>query len=398
MKPTIIPDGLLNRPFFVFLIFAAVALSVYANSVTGSFLWDDHTLIENNLFIKNWRYLPDIFLNQLGSGAGTSGMLYRPIQVLTYMIDYRFYRLSPAGYHITNIILHLLSGWFLFKLLRTVLKDSKVSFFSALLFLVHPVQTEAVSYISGRADSLAALFIILSFIYYLRILRADNGSNFALMMLFFALALFSRENALIFPVAIGLYSFIYGERFLKKEFFAVCGLCGLYILFRFFVIGVMPGEPGVVFAFRQRMTDFFAALFGYFRLLIFPVDLHMEYRDNPFAISDIRVIAGAVISVSLPLFSLILRKRAKVYSYGLFWFFIFLIPHSNIYPINAYMAEHWLYLPSAGFFVILSKAVFDALGKKSLNSAVIVLLAITVVFGAVTISQNFYWSGEIGFY
>ena len=151
-----------------------LGLAVYANSLGGEFLWDDHHLIEDNMTINRWSKVTRVFTTDIASGAGGKYNFYRPLQIISYMFDYWLWKLNPIGYHLTNILLHILTALCLYWLINLIFKQPMLAFLSSVLFVVHPVHTEAVAYISGRADSLALLFMALCFIFYAKLQSKEN--------------------------------------------------------------------------------------------------------------------------------------------------------------------------------------------------------------------------------
>ena len=137
-----------------------MGLAVYSNSLRGEFLLDDTPLVEDNVLIRDVSGALNIFTKNIGEYSGKKFNFYRPLQVLTYMIDYHFFGFGVLGYHLTNTILHIGVALLLFWLIALLFGDVILSLFTSILFVVHPVHTEAVSYISGRADSLVSVFIL----------------------------------------------------------------------------------------------------------------------------------------------------------------------------------------------------------------------------------------------
>ncbi|MFC1807327.1 tetratricopeptide repeat protein, partial [Candidatus Omnitrophota bacterium] len=163
----------------------------------------------------------------------------------------------------------------------------------------------------------------------------------------------------------------------------------------------------------QRLPGFFVAITNYTRLLIAPFNLHMEYGDKLFSFTDPRAILGVIIVISLIIFAIKRRHKNQLISFAILWFFVTLIPQSNIYPIKAYMAEHWLYLPSIGFFLVIANAGYrlSVYGfRKSTdrepntehrkpNLYILAAMALLITFYSVrTIQQNRYWQKPAAFY
>ncbi len=381
------------------LIIIIAGCAVYAGTLHHPFIWDDEMLITGNAFIKNWSHLTEIFTSDIGAGGGGMYHSFRPLQILTYVIDHSLWRLNTAGYHLTNILLHILTALSIFWLINLLFKDKRLSFFTSLLFVIHPVHTEAVTYISGRSDPLSALFFLLAFIYYIKQLDGKNTGFFLLMSACYALAILSRENAIILPLALLLYHYTFEKRFTIKLFMPVLVITAIYVIIRFTLLKHLllhtVANTGVI----QRLPGFFAAIFEYIRLLFLPSGLHMEYGLKTFRFADARVFAGLLIAAVLLTIAFRNRKNDRLLFFSILWFFLTLIPVSNIYPVNAYMAEHWLYLPSLGAFMVMSNLLCRMYGNKRLKApALFLALFLSGWFLFITVTQNSYWKDPVTFF
>ncbi|NQU74525.1 MAG: tetratricopeptide repeat protein [Candidatus Omnitrophica bacterium] len=383
----------------VFLIIISAFL-VYNNSLNGQFVWDDYEWVRDNTYIKSWSNTSKIFTKGLGRDAGKQDLFYRPIQTLTYMLDYSLWKLNVQGYHFTNILLHALAALSLYWLITILFNNRFLSLFTSLMFVIHPVHTEAVAYISGRADSLALLFMLLCFIFYIK-QQCKNATSgyYILMVLSYTLALLSRENSLILPALLMLYHYSFKKRFEIKEFLPILLITLIYISLRVTALKFFLPHAEIPTTLFQRMPGFLVAIVNYLRLLFLPVDLHMEYGARLFTFTDYRVLLGAIMLFALLGYAFKKRKDDKLISFSIFWFFLTLLPSSNLYPINAYMAEHWLYLPSIGVFLILSKGIayaYQSKGARNLTICLIIVLLASYFY--LTIKQNEYWKEPISFY
>ena len=149
----------------------------------------------------------------------------------------------------------------------------------------------------------------------------------------------------------------------------------------------------------QRVPGFLVSLVEYSRLLLFPIGLHMEYGWKLFSFMNPEAILGAVILLSLFVYWLKKKNGTTVILFSTLWLIVALLPVSNLYPVNAYMAEHWLYLPSVGFFIILSSCLLALFRINKLKAAAVALMvAFVSVYSFLTIKQNIYWSDKILFY
>ncbi|MDD5130789.1 MAG: tetratricopeptide repeat protein [Candidatus Omnitrophica bacterium] len=381
---------------FIILIII-LGFSAYFNCLGGDFIWDDLNLIKNNTYIRNWSGLPQLFTKNIYAGSGGDSNFYRPLQMATYSADYSFWKLDVRGYHLTNILLHVLAALALYFFICVLFNQQLLALFSALLFAVHPVHTEAVAYLSGRADPLSAIFIILSFIFYLKFLQDKKNTSWVVMLLSFIFALLSRENALILPLLLLLYHYTFKSKPALKSFLPFLIISASYILLRLsFMTTLLYALPPPA-AFIQRLSGFFAALSVYYRILFLPLDLHMEYGNLVFSFFAPQVILGFAIILFLLACILKSKNTQPLIFFSLFWFILTLVPVSNLYPLNAYMAEHWLYLPSIGFFIILGN-LFVWLYKKSKILSLGLFICLLFGYFSLTIKQNDYWKSAEYFF
>ncbi len=385
-------------------ISASIALIIvagaacYGNSLGGSFVWDDAALVTNNTCIRGWSNLPKIFTKDLGAGIAMKSSFYRPLQMLTYMMDYSLWGLNPAGYHLTNMLLHILCALCVWWLADVLFGDRALSALAALLFVVHPVHTEAVTYISGRADSLGLVFMLAAFVLYVKQLRSENTALFLLMTASYICALLSRENTLILPALVLVYHYAFRERLKARTFLALLAIALAYLIVRVTALRSFLLHASCPTTLAQRMPGFFVAVTNYVRLLFLPFHLHMDYGEKVFRLTDIRSIIGMAL-IALILLGAYMRRRDRVISFSLLWFIVGLLPVSNLYPINAYMAEHWLYLPSIGFFLIVAKGV--AVPGRIENArigAALLAAGLATFYSYGTIRQNAYWREPIALY
>lgn len=373
-------------------------MAVYSNSFSGQFIWDDNYLIKENIKIRNWNNIIEIFTANIGAAAGEENNFYRPLQIISYLFDFQLYGLNPAGYHLTNIVLHILVSLCVLLYVRILFKDNLLSFLTASLFVVHPIHTEAVAYVSGRADSLSAMFIFLCLISYAKIYHSSKKNIwFVIMLLSCLLALLSKEISIILPLLILLYHYTFKKQIVFKWFLPLIGIISMFIVLRLFFIEILSNT--VETSFIQRLPGVFFALTKYIDLLIRPYDLHMEYGYKLFSFKDTFVVIGIILFIIFLVSIKKIRKKNQLLFFSLGWFILCLLPMSNIFPLNAFMAEHWLYLSSVGFFLIIAKMIlFLYRHMKFHYLAGGVFVFIILFYSVLTIKQNQYWKNPITFF
>ena len=374
-----------------------LGLAVYANSLQGQFIWDDGVFVRDNAYIRDWSRLIPVFTGDSGAGSSVKMNCYRPIQILTYIVDYSLCGLNVSGYHLTNVILHIAVALAVYWLVLLIFGSLPLSFFTSMLFVAHPVHTEAVSYISGRADILSALFILLFLIFYIKNTCQLNLKSYILMLSSCVLAFLSKENALVIAPLLLLYHYIFRRRIRWWFFLTPLIISLFYLLLRPVRLVSFSFGPAMII---KRIPGFFAAFADYLKILLLPVNLHMEYGNKLFNIIQPQVLSG--LGAFFLLLFLALRKRGakRVISFAILWFFAALLPTTSIYPVHSfYMAEHWLYLPSIGFFLILGWGLALLYEKKNWRFAALGLAACLLsLYSYLTVKQNNYWRDELGFY
>jgi tetratricopeptide (TPR) repeat protein len=376
------------------LLIIALGFGVYANTLGGKFIWDDELLVRDNVFVKDWSHrLAAIFTSSVSQGTAEKFIVYRPLQILSYAFDYHFWRLDPTGYHLANIFLHVASALGIFWLLLVLFENVALSLGASLLFVVHPVHTGAVSYISGRADPLALVFLLLAFIFYVKESRGEKRFFFYVSMLVaYAASLLSRETGLVLPFLLLAYHGFLKQRPRLRSLAPVFFLAVAYVALRTTLLRSFLRDDAYTIQLGQRLPGVLVAFVQYLRLLCWPRHLHMQYSQRLFSYVDPLFFIGLAMLAGLAFFAWRRRGRDPVVCFGVAWFLIAWLAISNIFPLNAYMAEHWLYLPSIGFFLVLGHLF--SVGFQDKQKRVLALTALAglcVFYGALTIRQNSYW-------
>jgi len=400
--------------FKVFLVFFLLGFLVYLNSFQNQLFWDDDDNIVKNLYIKSWKFLPNYFTENLIAGAGLHSNYWRPLLLFSFSLDYKIWKLLPFGYHLTNTLLHILNAFLIYYLLFLIFKNQKISLLSALIFLLHPLQTEAITYVSGRGDPLSIFFVLISFIFYIFTKEKRKNKFLILSCLFFIFALLTKESVIFFPVFVLFYEILEREKF-KKILIKTSPLFLIFLIYFILRLTVLNfgqtlnlyGEENIFTKnIHYRIFTFLNILLTYYPLYFFPIHLHME-RTAPILTTIFH--PGVIFSLLILLLILLIsiytfKKGNKIFSFGFGWFFISLFPFSNILvPISGLLYEHWLYFPLVGFSLILSYLIFEILPKLKFKKFLIpisyFLLFLFLGFLSIrTILRNFDWKDPITFY
>lgn len=283
---------------------------------------------------------------------------------------------------------------------------------AAILFLLHPVQTEAISYISGLADPLGFCFMLLGlnfFIYYL--IRKPALYILLLSVLFFVLAMFTKENQVVFlPISVLLFIYLHATKqivwsFKQLNLIALFVLlAGGYVYLKLFVfnfgesMGLTNAENVYTDNLHIRLYTFASVLWDYAKLIVFPWDLHYEKPYTAYATIMSWRAAFGILWMLLFLLSFIYVKKVPRFFLGLGCFFAALLPFTGIIPLNAMYLEHWLYIPLAGMGILLA-SLYDLLKSEQARKLfVLVFVIVMILFSVRTIMRNSEWTDIEKFY
>jgi len=365
----------------------------YYNAIDNQFIWDDEFLILKDSTIKDWGNLASIFTKGvIDDSALNSVGAYRPLQTLSFMADYSIWRYCAEGYHFTSLMCHIFTVISLYFLIVNLFGDRILAGLASLVYSLHPLHVEAVGYISGRSDIISAFFVINAFNSYLLYEKKGKIVHAFMTVILFAMALFSRENSIIFPVIILSYNYIFKKHVKKYLLMGLTVIAIMYMEFRFILLkkillSAMPQNDLLL-----RIPSVFEAFLNYIMLLIFPCKLHMEYGYKYYQFYDFKVIAGMMVFVFLLYY--IIKGKNNIVRYGLIFFILTFIPISNVIKLNAYMAEHWMYTPAIGFCIIFGYFVNLCILNKNRyikEIGCMILLIAVIYYGSTSYNQNILW-------
>jgi protein O-mannosyl-transferase len=386
-----------TRTLVLCLVLVAVC---YANSIPNAFILDDILIVGANERIRHIDPLHLLFQSYWGdlNHAG----IYRPLTIFTFSLEYPIWGVWAAGFRITNLLLHAVNGWLVFLLARGLLGSPVAALASAVVYIVHPIQTEAVVSIVGRSELLAAGLFFSAW------LAFRKGRTWVSALVYFLAAL-AKESAITLP-AVLLVEMALTEGGIRKvreswHRFAVLGMTGMaYLTLRFYVLGGL-GIPtngqylnGTLTLFERWLTSGRVFL-QYFKLILAPVQTASDYDFNSVPVAGIgdwdawlglAIVGGGII------LALRLSKIRPVVSIGILFFFIALLPASNwIMPIALLMAERFLYLPIFGFALLagLMWAGIQQGRVRRLAAGGFLTLAVLLC-----ISHNYVWQDTLTFH
>lgn len=383
----------INKDEVIFLILLVLVLIPYLNSLNNKFIFDDAHMITQNYYIRSFKYIPNYFKGRVSSQIGI-GYMFRPLLMLTYNFNYFLHELKPYGYYIFNILLHFLNALLLFLLLEKLLQNRVISLLIAGLFAVHPINSEAVVYLSSRSDLLVTLFLLLSFYYFLKFEESKKESYFLFTLFLFILALLSKESALILPPLIFAWYYCRAEEIKPKlkRITVIFLLAIFYLAIRIALYGYID-NPRFVRTFWENILIQSKVTFFYLRLFLWPYPLtpdHQTIISSP----------GGLIAfiMILLLITIIIFKRGKNYLFyfGLSYYLIGLVP--KFYgKLNFVASEHHFYLPSIGIYIILAYFL-KKLYQISVSKTIILSSGVISILLLITLFRSLEWDNPYHFW
>ena len=378
----------MKRIHWSLLLLIGISFLVYLSSLSNDFVaFDDELLIIDNPTIKglNLEHVTEAFTTY-------DPELYIPVTLLTYQVEYSLFGLNPLVFHITSLLIHLLSVWCVYRLLRYFFSES-VALGLGLLFAVHPLNVEAVAWASGRKDLIASMFFFLTCLLYLR--YRESGKGFWWSVVTFALGLASKVSIVFLPFVLVLFDWVAGRKLDRsswKEKLPYFTLSGLFIII------ALAGKAGQASAMGTSLLMMFVAIPFYLQKFVLPIGLSIFYPfHDPLTFMHPRVLMG-IVTVGI-LVGVIYRqwKKDRVLVSGLLLFFLMLLPSFVNVIKGGDDASHDLYIGSdryvyaamLGLLIVIGSLVSRWKMHWSLPAIVIVVL------GFLAYQQSIVWQSSI---
>jgi tetratricopeptide (TPR) repeat protein len=406
------------RTAAIFLCFAILGFLLYSNTFESPFVFDDNRKIVEN---ESIRITELSAANLIDTAFGKQSPKTRPFGNVTFALNYYFHQYNVEGYHLVNIVIHILAAIFLFIFVQTTLKlpslktevdhTFMVAFFTALLWMVHPIQSQSVTYIVQRMNSMAALFYILAFWFYVKgRLAVQPGRKwgwFGSAALAWIFALGSKQNAATLPFFIFLYEWYFFQdlspKWFKSSLKYIIAVAIIFAVVAFLYLGTDPLEK------FSKLQDFYHGEFTlteraltqtrvvvyYLSLIFFPhparLNLDYDFSLSHSLLNPMTTLFSLIFIIGLISLACYLSKRERLISFCILWFFGNLLIESSIIPL-AIIFEHRTYLPSMMVYLImiLLGDRFVRIDWLKIGLACVVI----VVFSFWTYQRNQVWESE----
>ena len=413
-------NQLIRKPINILLALFFIGFFLYGIALRGDFIFDDYAVIDT---VRHFTFsLENIFFE------------LRSLAYLSFSLNLAFFGNKPFFYHLFNILIHIGNSFLVYLLLHLTLQVSffkqvkekgLICFLGALVFLIHPLQTQAVSYIAQRMESLVVLFYLSSLYFYIRA-RIEKKNWFYSAAAFLALlASMTKETSLTLPLTVVLYDFLFISKNLIKLFKKPFWLLLFLVVFgRYFLAIILPEvmanktenvSVGQVISQETIVTyeteninrhnyllTQMEVIPKYIQLVFLPLGQRLDY-DFPLVTSFKQGSTPLYFSslILILLLAVLSLKKFRLAAFGTIFFFLALMPSSSIFPIDDLIFEHRVYLPLLGFVFVFLEAVirFASIKKeKLLKAGRLFLLSWFLIFSFLTLKRNFLWSDKLRFW
>lgn len=422
----------LRHHLYRIIVVAVAGFLTYCKTLKMGFSFDDAANILNN---------PEV-LEFSRSGLSSTLFASRPFGIFTFQINYMLSGSNVVSYHLTNLFIHLSAAILVYLILYRLMQTPywrersdknigllPIPFFAALLFAVHPIQTQAVTYIAQRFTSLATMLYLATVLFYLNArlkqgpeAQSPNGKAalwFTASLLAAALAILTKEIAYTIPLALLMVELLFFGFELKK----VVRLGGAFLFISVFLLvklglGKVPLEQALfkvdaatrvqtIISRSDYLITQFRVIVTYLRLLFLPVNQSVDYDYTlSHSFFDPGVASSFALLVLLFVMAIWLLSRSRkgdphqrLIAFGILWFFLTLSIESSLFPIIDLIFEHRVYLPSFGAITAITTIILYIAWQAGevirKDFVCLGLLLIVLIFSCVSWKRNLVWTNEV---
>jgi len=410
------------------LIVLTLTAVAYVATLQFQFVYDDEAQIVGNQLIEHWRFVPHYFNIQVWAHINThqAGNYYRPIFMIWMRLNQAAFGYHPFGWHLTSVLMHVLATFFVYKLARRLSKREEVGLLTALIFGLHPVHVEAVAWVSGVTEALFAILLISSFLWFLD-WREGRPNARAYSLLLFALAIFSKETAVLMMPLVFVYAWLYprdeNAPLIKRSWTSLLpalpylAVTCAYLYFRALALHGLfhPITP------IDRVTNLLtipSVLWFYLKLLFVPIGLSAFY-DTPYVHSTdlhqfwLPLLGVVVFAAVIFLWWWKTRDRLVVFASALLVLPLLPLMNFTVFFQGEIAHDRYLYIPSIGFALLVALAlarvpnplaffwrkggVTDTETTQTLKQLVIVV-PLTLILLSLTIYESLFWANNLVLY
>ncbi|MBI1804993.1 MAG: tetratricopeptide repeat protein [Ignavibacteriae bacterium] len=410
----------ISRSFFqqrwIIAIPVVLSIIVYWQTLRFDFVaYDDYELVyQNGDYLSQLSNIVTSFKTHVFTTHRAETPYYRPLVLVSLILDYQAWGLNPNGYHFTNMILHALIVLLVFLLVERLVRERIVALAASALFAVHPIQTQSVAWIPGRNDMLLGLFVVVMMYAYVRY-RENPGTQrryFRMTMIAFACSLLAKESGAYYFLLLPLYDLSYRrvtakgffDRRYLRDIFLIAVVLLLYLGLRLSIFGEVVGAErlyGGETTLRERIQQMPALVAAHCSLLLAPIHLSVAHPlDQLFWYHTPWLWFALIFPITLAAMLWWSWRHDRTICFGVGWLVVGLLPTLDVFPVAVPILEHRLYVPAVGFVLALCSTGYRLIANRQeagRKEKVFVQIAgaVIVLFVIMSYARVFVWkNGE----
>lgn len=404
--------------YFVWMLLLVTAIT-YVGTIRFDFVYDDYPQIVYNPFLKAWHFVPQYFVNSVWKHVAPSsvGNYYRPLFLLLLRANYAVFAQREIGWHLVAVLMHLTVTWLTYVLVRKMTGQFTIAWLTALIFGVHPIHHEVIAWVSGTTESLFAILFLLAFLAYLQSQVGAKALWMTLSCVSYALALLSKETAIVLPVLVFAHGWIgfsptendsqsgsasrFRSAFTPAAIFLPIAL--LYLIVRSKILSGL-GHSFVPVSIGAWLLTLPSILLFYVRHWFFPFRLSesydLFYQTN---LSPAHVLLPLAILIGLGVAVWLARNRLgeKTVGYAVAWIVIPLLPALDtfVFRPDELVHDRYFYIPSIGAALLVALIIDRAAKTKPVLfgqplHVIVTGLALAIVLSFCAGRAASFWSGD----
>jgi len=400
------------------LILIALSLGLYANTLSHEFVWDDHYFIDENSKLEDPNFIRSAFTQDLwqNTDLNMKSGFYRPVPLFATYVVFRIAGEAPWAYHLMSVLLHGANGLLVFFFLKELTGRNAVAFYSSVIFIVHPLASETVNLIANWGDLFCALFVLLCLYLYVVFLKRRFFLHYLLSLLSLFLAFLSKENAMAAIALIVLTHYFFTAENQARAaskgwlvFLPYAALTALYVGLRSAIVGPLNALTNLEnvryvsvlpsFDMLSHVLTTAKILSLYLQMFFYPAHQSISHimlpSANIFEFETFFAVFAVIALLALAIASSTTEKRWIGFALG--FFFVTILPVSNLIPISNTIAERFMYLPMLALCYLSAEMFARALdlkGARSFRFTVALLLLLVAALGLKTFKRNGAWASD----
>ena len=414
----------IKAPKWLPLLFIGLAFILYYQCIPYSYVLDDKIVFSENNFTKNgFAGIKDIMTKETFQGYFgeqknlVEGGRYRPLSLVSFAIEHQLVGLKPAVSHSINILLYGICAWLVFLIMTQLTGGSNskwwwtIAFITAMIYLVHPVHTEAIANIKGRDEIMAMIFALLTLRSCIKYAEKDSIAHLVFASIFYFLGILSKENVITFLAVIPLAMWMFNKGKFKHKFIVTMMLLVLSVIYLFTraqVIGyIVDGKeitdimnnPFYGMTATEKFGSISYTMYEYLRLSFIPHPLTHDYY--PYHIPKVgfghwKVILAIIMHLALFAYSILAFKKHKVISFGIWFYIITISIVSNIVVgVGTFMNERFIFISSMGVCMIMAYLLIKASNKWNPKIIYGITAAILLLYSIKTFTRVPAWESAL---